>query len=183
MLTTVIIVQTLINFVLMFSLFLLLRERMLAARLARARENRLEALAASFCALGQAITGGEQVVTNAGRTGESAEIRPDSEATGSQETRRTSQPLGDAPETGEGWILSGKPNRDPRAPGGALSSGQPDRLRRAAELLDSGLSVEDVAARMAIPHGEVRVLWNLRRAQAHRGNGHGPRTLGIPANP
>ena len=122
MLTTVIIVQTLINFVLMFSLFLLLRERMLAARLARARENRLEALAASFCALGQAITGGEQVVTNAGRTGESAATRPDSEATGSQETRRTSQPLGDAPETGEGWILSGKPNRDPRAPGRALSS-------------------------------------------------------------
>jgi hypothetical protein len=50
-----IVVQVGINVVLLVAFFLLLRERRVAAQMARAREERLEALAEELCALGQHI--------------------------------------------------------------------------------------------------------------------------------
>ncbi len=139
MLTVFLGVQTGVNLLLLLGLFLLWRERRMAGRLALAREDRLEALAADFCSLGEAV------VASVGPT-EAEALRP--EPDGAARSRTT----------------NGREDGTPSPP--RVVSGLPDPLESAVTLLEQGFSVETVAARTAIPDGELQVLRNLRRAQA-----------------
>jgi hypothetical protein len=188
MLTLFLMVQIGVNVALTIALFLFLRERQVRARLALDREDRLEALAAEFCALGQALVAETPTPTR------STPVTPRPAAVGQipgdfvhQSSRRSGHPairpsgnwrIGDSdnchiaqlpdcqiaqiggPHPGDDEV----PSTDVTRPG-MPSPGPPDRLRAAAALLDRGLPVEAVAARTAVPDGEIQVLRNLLRSQ------------------
>ena len=144
MLASFLAIQIGLNVVLVAAVFLLLRERVLAARRTALREDRLEALAAEFCALGRAVAG-------------------DAEGPG----------VPDSPVQGSAVSLPGPDRGTPapaEAPAGGVCSVEPgDRLKDAAVFLDQGLPIAAVVARTSIPEGEVQVLKNLRRSQKPTG--------------
>lgn len=142
MLTVFVAMQIGVNMALLLALFLLLRERNVTARLAAAREERLEALAAEFCALGQAVAAGATTSSRPRPHGEPD--RPDCPERNDTRTAEASVPPLAPPET-------------------------PEHLQAAAALLDRGLPVAAVAAKTAILDGEVQVLRNLRRSRTSAG--------------
>ncbi len=174
MLTVFVMVQTGVNLVLTFALFLLLRERARAARLSLAREDRLEALAAEFCALGRAVAaraeGSGASPADPGPEGhgpaEAASAGPAPQARPLRDARPTPCEAAEPARPDEGEA-AGRPALEAGAvmPASAASL---DRLQAAALLLDQGLPVAAVAAKTAVPDGEVQVLRNLRRAPARR---------------
>jgi hypothetical protein len=132
MLTLFAVIQVGINLLLLVGLAALLRERARTAILQRQREERLESLAAELCALGRDWG-----------TGVRAEPPP-------PPVVATIPPPPPAP---------------PACPDEARSEGDEGgraRFRAAVSLLASGLDVDEVAARTALPAGEVAVLRNLR---------------------
>jgi hypothetical protein len=144
MVTGFLVVQVAVNLALILGVFRLLRERDGRAALAAAREARLEALAAEFCALGREVARGVGAASAPAASSPAASVA------------RTALHSPDGPlSAGSG-----------RRPGAGRSS---ERLRAAALLLDRGLPVGAVASRTALPEGEVQVLRNLRRCQTLAG--------------
>jgi hypothetical protein len=185
MLTTFVLVQTGVNLLLIVALFLLLRERRVSLRLSLAREDRLEALAAEFCALGREVVAGGADSSGSGAIrGASGEPElPGPGRAGSHRglaTPEVSPAAGVPAEPSE----SDAPPREAKScgePGEARSSprsSQADRLTAAVALLDQGFSVEAVAGRTAIPDGEVQVLRNLRKINGTPSRRRRPRCAG-----
>ncbi|HYL82273.1 MAG TPA: hypothetical protein VEU07_15765 [Candidatus Acidoferrum sp.] len=150
MLTAYVLIQSGVNVVLLAALVLLLRERTLAVRRAVTREERLEALATEFCALGQLVAG---------------------EA---ERTKRADPPVA------EPALAPSRPAQAERAaaPRITFAPAEPiDRFKAAAAYLDEGLPIAAVVAKTAISEGEVQVLKNLRRPQKAAGvRAHRPAT-------
>jgi hypothetical protein len=153
MLTVFVVVQTAINLSLLLALYLLLRERVATSRLRLDREERLEALAAEFCALGHAVTAGAAAPSLPAATAP----RPESACPQPDET------CGAGSAGGQDGLAA-----DVTSPSPAPDH-SPSRFQAANALLDRGLSVSTVAARTAVPDGEIQVLRNLRRAQKPAG--------------
>lgn len=186
MLTFFAVLQAGINVGMVLALFLILRERRAMARLAAAREERLEALAAEFCTLGRAVAEAGRVPDRqpplrerpvepapppvnppASPTAPHCSVqggRPvAAEASRQRAHDRTSSGAAAASPVGSNPLRA--PGQEWAEPEGAAASA-PERLKAAAALLDRGLSVATVAARTAIPEGEIQVLRNLRKARA-----------------
>ena len=144
MLTVFALIQSGVNLVLVAILFLLMRERALAARRATTREDRLEALAAEFCALGRAVAGeeGRPAVQEAPV---SAPVVPSA-----------------VPEVVAAPAVE-------KASADTARADATDRFKEAATFLDQGLPPATVVANTAILDGEVQVLNNLRRSQKPAG--------------
>ncbi|HSB73601.1 MAG TPA: hypothetical protein VLT62_30105 [Candidatus Methylomirabilis sp.] len=135
-------IQLGLNVVLVAAVFLLLRERVLVARRTALREDRLEALAAEFCALGRAVA-----------------------------VAAEGPGVPDSPVRGSAASIPGPDRGTPaEAPPGGVCSAEPgDRFKDAAVFLDQGLPIAAVVAKTAMPEGEVQVLKNLRRSQKPTG--------------
>ena len=143
MLTAFVLIQTGINLILILGVVRLLRSREATTHELREREARLEALAATLCALGSDVT---HPMPGAPATAASAPIRMDRHRAESSEAGKSN--------AGSGC----------RAPVAVT-----DRVRSAAALLEQGETVERVAARIPLLAGEVQVLQNLRRASQPSG--------------
>jgi hypothetical protein len=205
--TTFVIVQTLFNLVLAFSVFFLLRERRPAALLAHARKTPRETATAAWESLDQRIPDvGRDSADELG--GASAPVRPGARAPDTQAEPGDRLRLPHTTDTHSRHDPFVSPDRNPNAPenttrasawvdtieekGAACVDAQPpspfaaeptSRLRQAAQLLDLGCSPEEVANRVAIPQGEVQVLWNLRRAQALHAKADSPSVDTSPITP
>lgn len=193
MLTLFLMVQIGVNVALIVALFHFLREHQVRARLALDREDRLEALAAEFCALGEALVAEPQTPTRStpvtprptavgpvGQLGSPATSQSGNQAIGQsgrsgfQIARLPGCQIASSSQEGPGCQIAQiggphpgdeeVPSTDVTRPG-MPSPGPPDRLRAVAALLDRGLPVEAVAARTAVPDGEIQVLRNLLRSQ------------------
>jgi hypothetical protein len=168
MLTVFLVVQAMINGGLLIAFLLLLRERTRTASLAAAREDRLEELAAEFCALGQALTSASPpVAKRAGPPRKAPEIPPARAFQPKEfepDNLTAPEPVPSIPaaihDTRSG-VDTEAAATTPTLPSEPIA----DRLKEAAALLDLGQSVAAVAAKTAIPDGEVQVLRNLRRGQ------------------
>jgi len=168
MLTVFLVGQAVINAGLLMALLLVLRERTRTASLAAAREDRLEELAAEFCTLGQALTSAPPAVARRAapllKIPETPPVRPSQPKESKPDNPAVPEPVQSvaaamhAPRSGVDMVECGM---SPPLPSEPIA----DRLKEAAALLDLGQSVAAVAAKTAIPDGEVQVLRNLRRGQ------------------
>jgi len=184
------ILQTLVNLVLAFSVFFLLRERRPLALLAHARQNPREGATAPWGSPGLRVADvgcgpadGQGVATAPTRLGlqpADTQAKPGDRLRPLHTTDTQAAPapfasLGQNPKAPEGTMQistragaigeTGVECLDTESPS-PLGTGPTDRLRQATQLLDLGCSPEEIATRVAMPQGEVQVLWNLRRVQA-----------------